>query len=407
MHILMGILWLVVVVGVISLYVIAPYFIYVAARWYKVTRRAGKGTADFSDPQPFWTTENSKRIRSIMALVAVASMTVYVNQRVKWMGEDNANLTAKEYYVSGQVLNAFRAMLTTFIHPEIPILAPLHWLQAAIYNQGIQQLPEKDGEKGVWQNQWFHYHYSKKDREELFIVNWRPTETMRARLDQWWNSLESMATGSYADRQMEEEHYYFDFTSLAMSYRLCKGYYASHYAGSEHKLALMPNHVERARLLSEWLWELQSKWRLSSKIMDFIEKNPRLEAMYLYVLQYELGHYLQGTINQHQFSCDNIAIERYVAARKQFVDPDNGIAAYKRMQNSEEAKRLYKLSVDKGSSVRYVLHNYCRIEVAGKEDNSRYAEWAAIHKVTVDQEAEERAKANFQDEIKILEEQFK
>jgi len=48
MHVLMGILWLVAVVGVISLYVITPYILYVAARWYKVTRRASKGTADFS-----------------------------------------------------------------------------------------------------------------------------------------------------------------------------------------------------------------------------------------------------------------------------------------------------------------------------------------------------------------------
>ena len=369
MHFLMGMFWLGAVLAMISLYVAAAYWVYMAARWCGATWRASRSKETVIMDPPFWRAGDRKRIRSAIVIVVIAGITAYINQRGTWMGEDNAHLQAKEYYVSGQVLNGFRSVLTIFIHPEIPILEPLLWLQKAIYAQGVQLLPEEDGERGVWLNQWFHYHYSKKDREELFIVNWRPTETMRTRLDQWWSSLESMATGSYADRKMEEEHYHLDFTSLAFSYHFCKGYYANHYAGSAHKLALMPEHVERARLLSEWLWELQNKWKRSHKTMEFVRKNPKLEAMYLYILQIELIDNLQGAINHHQFSCDNIAINRYVAARKQFVEPDNGIAAYKRMQNSEEAKRLYKLSVDNGQarSIRYVLRHYCGIEVAGKE----------------------------------------
>ena len=358
--------------------------------------------------ESFWNEKRKKIIISLAILTSVASFTVYTTQRIKWMGDDNGNLKAKNYYVSGQVLNAFRAILTNFIHPEIPIMAPLHGLQWAIYNKGIKQLPADDGEIGIWQNQWFHNHYSKKNRKELFLRNSKPTKTFRTRLDQWWFSLESMATGSYADKQMEEEHYYLDYTSLALSYLLKHGFYAHHKAGSAHSLALIPKHVERSRLLSNWLWELQGKWNKSQNTLDFLNKNPKLEAMYLTVLQHMLIRYFQGTINQNRFSCDDVSIQRYVKARKQFVEPEEGRPAYKRMRNIKEANRLLDWSVDNPNSrsIRYVLGHYCGIAVVGDENNSKYAFWAKHDGQTPDQEAEDRAKLNFYDEIIILESQF-
>ena len=407
MHFLLNLVFLLLSIGLIFLYCSVPY-LFVA--WIKViwqNRRAEEQKVG-QQPEPFWNKKRKTTLRSIALLVSVACTVIYINQRVTWMGQDNANLKAKEYYVVGQVLNVFRGALTTFIHPEIPVMLPLRGLQRLIFSMGAIHLPENDGEIGVWQNQWFHNHYSKKNRKELFIQNSNPTDSMRALLDQWWGSLEAMATRPFVDKQMEEEHYYLDFPSLALSYYLKKGYFAHHYAGSQHSLALIPEHVERARLLSGWLWDLQGKWQQSVKTMAFVKKNPKLEAMYLFVLQAELIHYQQGLINQNQFTCDNIAVDRYVAARKQFVEPTSGRPAYVRMKNIKQAKRLYRWSIDgsQARSMRYVLRHYCGMEVVGKEDNSRYASRAKHYNRTQDQESEHAAKANFRQEIKILEEQF-
>lgn len=407
MHFVIGLWFLLLTITLIYLYLLVPY---VCLSWFNHVRQKRKAEKQSIEQKKvlFWSKKRKKVAISLAIFVSAVSLTIYAKERIKWMGDDNGNLGAKNYYVSGQVLNSFRTILTNFVHPEIPVMAPLRSLQWVIYNQGVDQLPVNDGEVGVWQNQWFHNHYSKKNRQELFLKNNKPTETFRARLDQWWFCLESMATGSYADKQMEEEHYYLDYPSLALSYYFHKGFYANHYAGSAHKLALIAKHVERAKILSNWLWELQPKWQQSSKTMAFIKNNPKLEAMYLYVLQAELTHYLQGTINQHQFSCDNIAIRRYVKARQQFVEPENGRPAYKRMKSGDQANRLYNWSIDNAQarSIRYVLRHYCGVEVVGKEDNSRYASWAKHDGQTPDQESEDRAKLNFQDEIKILERQF-
>ncbi len=407
MHFLISLLLLILSIGLICLYCLLPYFV---AVWIKRTWQKGMAEGQEAEyqPGPFWDKKRKAVLRSVALLVSIASIVLYIDQRIKWMGQDNANLKAKEYYVAGQVLNTFRGALTAIIHPEIPVMAPLRGFQKLICNMGVKQLPENDGEIGVWQNQWFHHHYSKKNRKELFIRNENPTESMRDLVDQWWISLKVMAIGTFADQQMEEEHYYLDFPSLALSYYLKKGYFADHYAGSQHSLALMPKHVERARLLSTWLWDLQFKWQQSAKTMAFIKKHPKLEAMYLYVLQAEFIHYQQGLINQHQFTCDNIAAQRYARARQQFIEPASGRPAYLRMKSSEQAKRLYRWSIDSAQarSMRYVLRHYCGIEVVGKEDNSRYASWAKHHNRTSDQESEDAAKANFRKEIKILEEQF-
>lgn len=407
MHFLMSLIFLLLTIGLIYLYFFLPYAFLAWVNHVRKKRKAQKQEIE-NEPGSFWNKQRKKTTLLLAILISTASVTVYVNQRIKWMGDDNGNLKAKNYYVSGQVLNSFRSILTNFIHPEIPIMAPLRGLQWAIYNQGVKQLPENDGEIGVWQNQWFHYHYSKKNRQELFLKNHKPTETMRARLDQWWFCLESMATSTYADKQMKEEHYYLDFPSLALSYLLKHGFYAQHKAGSAHSLAVIPEHVERAKLLSGWLWDLQGKWQQSPKTMAFIKKNPKLEAMYLTVLQHMLIQYLQGAINQHQFSCDDRAIERYASARKQFVEPDIGTAAYKRMRNSAQAKRLYNWSVDnaQAQSIRYVLKHYCGIELVGQENLRELEPWAKMHNRTVEEQAEHEAKLNFNDEIKILEEQF-
>ncbi len=179
-------------------------------------------------------------------------------------------MTAKEYYVVGQVLNVFRSILTNFIHPEIPILIPATWLQEHIYYQGVKYLPNNDGEKAVWQNQWFNYHYTKRGRRALFAVNWESSpETIRL-LDNWWHCLQIMATKPFAHRKMEINHYYCDFPSLAMAYSLEKGFYSGKILGSAHELAKIPEYVDRSRKLSGWLLDLREKWKTSQDMMLFL-----------------------------------------------------------------------------------------------------------------------------------------
>jgi hypothetical protein len=349
-----------------------------------------------------------KLARGTLIFCLVSMVCVYGLQMRKWMGRDNANLDAKQYWVAGQTLNGFRQILTTFIHPDIPIMVPADLLQHWIYERGARYLPENDGEIGVWQNAWFHYHYSKKGRRALWIVSEKPSARMVHLLDQWWLSLKLMATKPFADKQMEVEHYYRDFASLAFSYEQYKGYYSGKKIASAHHIAQMPEQIEKARLLSQWLWALRHKWQNSYDTAQFIQRHPKVEAMLEIVVLFQAKSIIQGEIYARTFACGNESIQSYMEMRKIFAEPDSGKPAYARMKSRTQGQRLYRMAIESAGarSTKYVIKQYCGYEPVGKEDNSSYESWAETHKITPAKEAARSASNNYMDEVEILEEMF-
>lgn len=104
-----------------------------------------------------------KRLGIVFLFFAVINCFAYVGQRIEWMGDDNDNFKAKEYFVSGQIVYFYRSIASDFIHPsKHRVTFLLDWLQKAIYDEGVKYLPENDGEKGVWLYTWFVYPHSKR-----------------------------------------------------------------------------------------------------------------------------------------------------------------------------------------------------------------------------------------------------
>ena len=350
--------------------------------------------------------------RKMIVACLVCMLSVYVIQLQKWTGKDNANLEAKQYWVAGQVLNGFRLVLTTFIHPEIPIMVPANLLQQWIYNKGTQYLPANDGETGVWQNSWFHYHYSRLDRSPLYIHIGRPSDLMVKLLDQEWFCLQTMATKPFADSQMKEEHYYRDYVSLALSYSFYKGYYSGWLTGSSSRMAQMPEHVQRTKQLSQWLWDLHEKWQKSQKMKTFLQEHPKLEVMYQLVQSLELSALIQGEIYARTFDCNNQSISRYITIRKNFYERSPGhLPPYLRMKDKKQRDWIYYMIISQtgARSTKYVITHYCGYEVAGKEDIKIYEDSylsGKMKNMTLAEKAEQAAKDNYMDEIKILKEMY-
>jgi hypothetical protein len=287
-------------------------------------------------------------------------------------------------------------------------MVPADLLQQWIYDRGTKCLPGTDGEIGVWQNSWFHYHYSRRGRRPLFFRKGKPSDIMVRMLDRQWFCLEIMATRPFADQQMKEEHYYRDYPGLALSYNLREGWYSGKLVASAHRLAQMEKYVRRSRLLSQWLWDLGEKWQTSEKTLRFLKKHPKLEALRLAVLLFELEDVIQGEIYSRSFACGNQSVQRYISLRKEFVEGDSDYPAYRRMKSMVQGRRLYEMVVQDGyaPSIKYVLKHYCGYEVAGEEDLKRYLRRAKSEKKIPSEVAEEVAKYNYLDEIKILEEMY-
>ena len=100
----------------------------------------------------------SRRARFLALALVSFHCCLYLKARVEWMGRDNGNLAAKEYWVAGQGEFAWRALwMHVGGHPETWVVLPFVRVQEWIYRRGYRLLPENDGERDVWSDIWFVY----------------------------------------------------------------------------------------------------------------------------------------------------------------------------------------------------------------------------------------------------------
>jgi len=168
MHLLHGLFYLVVTMLLTAAYLLLAGALLYAVRSIIRHMFAGQGRKlkrTALDKLIFEPDRRKKALCFVLIVFLVYHLGFYIQQRQEWMGDDNALLEAKEYFVAGQVLYGFRALLTRFIHPDIVVLWPLNALQEKIFEDGIRLLPKQDGERYVWQQLWFLYPYTRTLRE--------------------------------------------------------------------------------------------------------------------------------------------------------------------------------------------------------------------------------------------------
>lgn len=352
----------------------------------------------------FWFVlpERRRALMGGMGMISLFFGSVYLHQRLVWMGSDNANFKAKEYFVAGQPLAGLRLMLATYLNPDNLILQPLHGLQHLIYIRGIKQLPEKDGEIGVWADLWFNYPYIRKMWEPYGTDKRAPSHQMRNLLDTIWFAMEAMSTRPFADKKMEQKNYQLNFPRSAFYYTIKAGYYHDRYIGASVHLLKDLTFVERSRLLYEWTTALRERWIEQGRYESIKKEHPKVEALRQVVVLDTLENLIQSTIYSGEFSCDNPEIPLYIEARRDFADENarNHVLKQLRQKEKRQADDLYVMGVGSVAPafLKYLLKQYCDMEVVG--DRS----FGYKNKEADQREVMSQIKRLFRHEIKILEE---
>lgn len=348
-----------------------------------------------------WRT--SKAILFIPLLILAFNLSLYSKQRVEWMGDDNANFDAKEYWVAGQVVYAYRNIYCALRnHPDDLFIRPFTWLQEWIYAQGEQYIPPSDGERGVWSDIWFIYPYSRKFHNTKGVSGRKPSPRMIDLVNRTWISLQQQAEGTYADQQMMIQNYFRNFPGQAFYYISKKGFLTGRKVGSRELLVQNPKLLARDKQLIVWLTNLQKQWQSSQTTLGFLEKHPKVEAFLLLTKQMEAGDIIYGSIFSREFSCDSADVRNYVDFRKEFVGSDELPSARQRMHDKKQAQELYEIGVNTVISrfCNYTLERFCNIKVAGKEDMKDYTGWSKPAK----EWREYKLTSIFDKEVEILEE---
>lgn len=400
-HFLYSLMYLVLVVGLMYLYVVIPYVAFLILRYWR------RQTKNRSDTIPPLCGQQQRKTLAILAVVVLLMVsTTYLGHRALWMGKGNGNLVAKEYFIVGQTVNSYKAILTTLLHPELHVIRPMTNLQWVLYKKGVAQISGDDGEPGVWQNMWFHHHFGKKDRKYFGVKGYKPSTKMIKVLDQYWFSLESMATKPFADKEMEEK-YLEGFAGLAFSYMLEDGFYSGKRLGSYRKMAKLPEQVKRTKLLLRWLNDLRTRWKNSPTLTRTIHNNPKVLVVAQLALLTKLEDMILAEIHSRKFNCDQPSIHQYVQLRKEFYSPDNGKPAYKKIRNRHERAAIYHIAINSAGArdTKYLVEHYCGYKMAGKMDMSSAAAFAKDKNITPEEQEELECRASLREEVKIIEEQ--
>ena len=336
----------------------------------------------------------------LLVTIFVTNLGLYINQRQQWMGPDNSNFAAKQYFVVGQVVDFHRKFISLLLHhpDNFSILVPLNTLQKIIYRIGVRQLPEDDAEKAVWADLWFVYIYSKNNRLPYAIFDDRTLDYDEFRgtdgrivtmdeallgktllmhkknkfMDLVWFCLKTMATQSFADKEMEEFHYLRNFAGEAQYYAYnAPGGYTKLYRNSGHFYDMMPSMTARNEKLVNWLRILPAKWKKSDRVADFIQKHPKVDAMRQTGLIMTLVEIFQARIWAGQFSCDDPYLQYLREVRQEFAHGVDGKPpSWKRMPDKRTAKIFYEIAVNSyiARFTNFVTEYKCGEPLPGKED---------------------------------------
>lgn len=388
-----------VTILLVAAYLVVSYLFIVGVQRLICKLRFGSITNNGPVKMKLWPVYSKKAYFKILLLTSVILIGVYSKQRVEWMGKDNANLTAKEYWTSGQVLASIRFSLVRVLHPENIILWPFNRLQKVIYEKGLQYLPKNDGENGIWTDAWFLYPYrlrsllpkvSVKTPYQKHLIDPvfkadKKFPRIISLLDQFWFALETMATKPYADRQMKFQHYYRNFPGLAMYYIIFDGFYVGKYTGSAKYLLRNRKYALRLEQLLKWLEDLKARWKADGFYQTIWEKYPKVGAIRKVVHQAILQDLLSVLAYRKEFHCDHPWIAKLYQSYLDVMSDDysNNILLRFREVNKKEAYILYKEDVysPTGELGQLVLKNFChhdlpkeKLLLISKQDyNSRWS----------------------------------
>ena len=345
----------------------------------------------------------SKIYLGLFLVILFFNSALYAIQRQHWMGDDNANLIAKEYFVAGQVLSFYASKIGAAAwHPDTFYLMPaMTGFLHIIYNAGIPYLPPDDAEKAYWAEQWFIYPYSKYHRaasrdavnrlypEKIFptvegkLLSMQDALDLHVKLqpkrsrftDLAWFCLETMATREFSDREMQRA-YLRNYSGMAH-------FYASYAIKGYTKISLdsrriyikMPALIARDQKLLKWLNRLPQKWSKSPEMSSFLTKNPKVEAMRAMAVILLLHQIIPATIWTDDFSCSSSYLKNLDHIRREFVYTKNGIQPpLGRMKEKRTARQFYFIAIDSAIArfLSFITEEKCGYKLPGRENMQEY-----------------------------------
>ncbi|SCY67631.1 hypothetical protein [Desulfoluna spongiiphila] len=296
-----------------------------------------------------------------LCVVCVVNVIIYNSQRNEWIRKDAHHTIAREYFVAGQVVNAFRSMTVRFVHPENKLLYPYNLLQEIIFNRGVRYLPANDGEAGVWVDLWFVGTYSRSfylTRDESGTGK-TPHDMIRL-IDLSWYSINKCMTNSFESKKMEEVHFMRNIPRMLFYYSLYKNYSIGIIFGSRESALSDEVLNYRINKIAKWTGQIRIAWNNSEYMKVNIDQHPKLEATLSIVELLQLRDIIYKQIRDGVFDCSDTSVLKYKEIMEDLIL--NPKSSLRKVKNRTQRKRLFVLAMKPYAADflnDYVLKKHC------------------------------------------------
>lgn len=315
---------------------------------------------------------SKKILLGFIIVCYVFHFSLYFQQRMEWMGSDNAHLKAKEYFVLNKVIFFYSKLTNHFIKPDKALFQPFVAMHRSLTKQGFKYIPENDAERAVWKYMFDLYFYSRLMYIPAIERKGLPsyTDDIYHLMDDSYAVLHSLANDPMADEQMNNSDKILSFLNVSMYY------------GFFHASSLTPRSIakgfdyfavdeelpKRNYELLEYLKRFRKEWKSNPMLKSKIKNNPNNILAYLFSVDSYAVYLLHKEIMLGKFACDLPIVELYISTRKEFEEYAMKGKDTSFQKLSRKQKRIYTDIMtfkDIPMFYRYVLGKYCGVELIG------------------------------------------
>lgn len=339
-----------------------------------------------------WKYKNKSVLALFFAFFMLFNLLLFVDFYRSYINDKTKYHEAKLYYVVGMIphtYNVFLGRLTTPLNPLfLPLNKPANMIKEYLYEKGSRLIPDTDGERELWEYEWFYYPYAIRfshmyDSYHSSYGRGDPTSKITKethnyqyrKLERLYKIMQALNEKKLADPDRDADvlkklplmaYYYKDKAQFFNKNEAIDPITSKRYIQSEEY------HYQNIQLV-KWLQPIPDKIDHQMEYQEWGNANLKellkVEATRRLVLLDLLERVMFNEMDSSQFHCKNETTQSYVELRNSFMMGGKNSILDALARNGGEKEAIWMHDDAKNDTGTYffklMLKKYCSVEVIG------------------------------------------
>lgn len=253
-------------------------------------------------------------LKKLLIVGLLCTLGLYVYERPRWIMDNSAHLSAKQYMVINAVILDYRTIGAALLFPENLIWKPLVWLQRLVVTIGRSLIPDNDGEHGIWL-----YYFELAPY--INVLHAPATSEMYHLISTAEFTLQTLAEKEITDENFREFNQYqiYTITSFYYNFSYLKKYILDlqpkvYTEGLFHD----PKQYEFIKSIVDKYIEKEQEWPQNPLISKYVKEHPDFELIHISTALLLVRNIIYYQINNRKYACNDHYVNIYYEYAERF-----------------------------------------------------------------------------------------